>query len=370
MKEIRPHLTATAPPVLDLPSPPEIGQIHIGPIQTIPAILTRLGIDPEPLLHSAGIDPRLFENPTNQISLTNVGRLLEVCNANTGIPHFGLLVGAHFKLEMFGLVGHLMRNEANVREALRIHRLNSRMHNGGEGTNLIEISERRCALTYGVFTPDTQAVGLIYDVAVMIGIRMMKSLCGDSWCPAEVRLSHSPPPACAEYAKLFEAPVLFDEPFTMLVFDKAWLDTPVVGADFEQRHILRRLFAQAPPISLADQIRCVLCNGVMAGDVDVEYFAKLFSMSIRSLQRRLADEKTSLKILTTEARLLVGQQLLTETALPIAEIAAAIGYSHSAAFVRAFRTGTGQSPGRWRQSLKTQKNSTAKIKAETSPFAP
>ena len=263
-----------------------------------------------------------------------------------------------------------MRHETNVREALRAHRLNSRLHNRGACTNLIEISERRCALTYDVFTPNTPAVGLIYDVAAMIGFRMMKSLCGDGWCPAEVRLPHSPPLACAEYARLFEAPVLFDEPFLMLVFDKAWLDAPVVGADSEQRQLLRQLIAQALPASLADQVRRVLYNSLMAGDADVEDVARLFLMSIRTLQRKLADESTSLKILTTEARLLVGQQLLAETALPIAEIAAAIGYSHSAAFVRAFRTSTGHSPGRWRQSQPTHDTSTARIKTETSPYAP
>jgi hypothetical protein len=92
-----------------------------------------------------------------------------------------------------------MRHETNVREALRAHRLNSRLHNRGACTNLIEISERRCALTYDVFTPNTPAVGLIYDVAAMIGFRMMKSLCGDGWCPAEVRLPHSPPLARAVF---------------------------------------------------------------------------------------------------------------------------------------------------------------------------
>jgi AraC-like DNA-binding protein len=347
--------------VPEVPAPPGFGEINIGPIQAIPITLASHGVDPEIVMRNVGVAPALFESSTNRIDIAVLVQLLEACIAVTGIPHFCLLVGAHYDLEMLGPVGILMKNETSVREALRVQRLNSRLHNRAAGINLIEISNQRCALTYGVFASKTPAVGLIYELAAIIGIKNMKSLCGDDWRPAEVRLSRRTPSATDEYLRLFEAPVFFDEPLTMIVFDKTWLDAPVVNADIERRNLYRRLFAQAPPATLAEKILRVLCNGLMAGDADIENVARLFSMSVRTLQRRLADEGTSLKILTSEARSIVCRQLLTSTAMPIAEISAAIGYSHPAAFVRAFRKTMGQNPSSWRKSQAAFRASSAQI---------
>ena len=54
------------------------------------------------------------------------------------------------------------------------------------------------------------------------------------------------------------------------------------------------------------------------------------------------------KVLIDEVRYDVARQLLRDTALPVAEIAAALDYSGSAVFDRAFRRWSGMSPSAWR----------------------
>ena len=68
----------------------------------IPAVLRRLGCDPDEVLAEAGVDVRLFDDPENQISYLRRGRLLDICVNRTGCPHFGLLVGQRNGLEALG----------------------------------------------------------------------------------------------------------------------------------------------------------------------------------------------------------------------------------------------------------------------------
>ena len=72
---------------------PPPGYIHLGVSKEIVPTLRALGIDPDPVIRAAGLDPRLFDDSMNVIPFSALGRLYTLCVARTGCPHFGLLVG-------------------------------------------------------------------------------------------------------------------------------------------------------------------------------------------------------------------------------------------------------------------------------------
>jgi AraC-like DNA-binding protein len=213
------------------------------------------------------------------------------------------------------------------------------------------LGERIVGLSYAVCTPGVPAVWLADETSVMIGWRMMKSLCGDAWRPVEVRLAHARPRDSGTYRELFGVAVRFDVPLSMLVFERRWLDAPVVGADPALLAVLDAMAAAAPglPVRLSDQVRRVLRSGVLSGRDDAASVADLFSISERSLRRRLADEGATFVALVAEARLVVARQLLESTRMSVGEIAAALHYGDVTAFSRAFRGWTGVPPSAWRQ---------------------
>jgi len=86
----------------------------------------------------------------------------------------------------------------------------------------------------------------------------------------------------------------------------------------------------------------------MAGDASAPRVAVLLGLHERALRRRLRDEGTSLHALVSIARVEIAQQLLQETRLPVAEIAATLHYADATAFARAFRRAAGSSPTAWR----------------------
>lgn len=328
------------------------GEVNVAPIAGMMLVLREHGIDPAPLLKAAGMPADVFDDPTRGVSVVHIGRLLEGCVAATGKTHFGLLAGLRFELPMLGVVGYLMRNEATVGAALHTLVLNLRLHDRGAVAGLEHLGDRLVGLTYGVCTPGTPATGLIDDTAVMIGCRILQTLAGPEWRPEEVQLAHGAPAQPRTYLDHFRAPVRFDAPLSMLVFQRKWMDAPVHGADPALLTLLRQLLAQAEAQTatrLTDQVRRVLRTSVLNGTADADHVAALFAISGRSLRRRLAEEGSSLHALVAEARLIVARQLLEETRLPVSEIAAALHYSDLTAFSRAFRGWTGRPPTAWRR---------------------
>ena len=328
------------------------GDVGLGPVSPIPATLRRHGIDPVPLLQQVGLDLEAFNDPARRVPLDRLTRLLEACVEATGKPHFGLLIGQQFEMPMLGVLGYMMKNEVSVRAALRRFVFNLRLHDRSAVVAMENLGERNVGLSYAVCTPGVPAVWLADDTSLVIGCRMMKLLCGNNWRPVEMRLAHSRPTDPRPYRDLFGAPVRFDVPLTMLVFERRWLDAPVVGADPVLLSVLDTMAAAAPglPARFSDQVRRVLRSGVLSGRDDAASVADLFSMSERSLRRRLADEGSTFHALVAESRLVVARQLLESTRMSVREIAASLHYGDITAFTRAFRGWTGMPPSAWRRS--------------------
>src|SRR5215208_2691508 len=96
------------------------GYVHLGVAQEIPSTLRDCGIDPDPIIREAGLDPRLFDDGANIVSRAALGRLLTLSVEHTRCPHFGLFVGRRATLLSLGLVGRLMQHSETVGDALRV----------------------------------------------------------------------------------------------------------------------------------------------------------------------------------------------------------------------------------------------------------
>jgi AraC-like DNA-binding protein len=312
-----------------------------------------MGVDPVEVMRSVGLDPQQFDDSNNRTSIISLGRLVEACVSATGRTHFGLIIGIQFRMPMLGIVGYLMSNEVSIRAALKTLELSLRMQDRAAVAGVVDLSDRLVALSYAVCTPGTPATGLIDDTSIMVGWRIMKSLCGPEWRPSEVHLAHAPPTDPRVYREMFGAPVRFDVPLSMITFERRWLDRPVVGADPVLLSLLQQLRVELERTSaprFTDRVRRVLRTGVLSGYSDARSIAELFSISERSLRRRLADDGATLHALVADARLIVARQLLEETRMPISEIAAALRYADLTAFSRAFRGWTGKPPSKWRRA--------------------
>ena len=82
------------------------------------------------------------------------------------------------------------------------------------------------------------------------------------------------------------------------------------------------------------------------------HVAELLSTSAKTLQRRLAKEGTSFATLLDKTRERMAKQLLTESAVRVASIAALLGYTETPSFINAFRRWTNVTPLAFRNEAK------------------
>jgi AraC-like DNA-binding protein len=87
------------------------------------------------------------------------------------------------------------------------------------------------------------------------------------------------------------------------------------------------------------------------GETRIEAVARVLAVSVRSLQRRLAEAGLSYQQLLEDTRRAAAAQYLSDPALSIGEVGYLLGYSEPAAFHRAFKRWHGVPPLAYRKRL-------------------
>ena len=91
---------------------------------------------------------------------------------------------------------------------------------------------------------------------------------------------------------------------------------------------------------------------VLSGSASETHISKLLSISLRTLRRLLAAQGTSFRELLGEMRYEIARQLLADTHMTTAEVAATLDYADASAFTRAFRRWTNSPPAAWRAKMR------------------
>jgi len=95
-------------------------------------------------------------------------------------------------------------------------------------------------------------------------------------------------------------------------------------------------------------MRTVIQRLIPAGKSRIESAAMSVGMSVRTLQRRLAEMGVSYSDLVDEVRLAHALTLIDDHSIKLWEISRRLGYADAANFDRAFRRWTGHSPSQVR----------------------
>jgi AraC-like DNA-binding protein len=100
---------------------------------------------------------------------------------------------------------------------------------------------------------------------------------------------------------------------------------------------------------LTESLKKLILTYLTVNELNIVWMSKLTGFSVRTLQRRIAKEGADFKTLVSEARSTRATWLLTQSALPVEEIAQFCGYSDVSNFNRAFRKWFGCTPAHFRR---------------------
>jgi AraC-like DNA-binding protein len=316
----------------------------------LPAVLRSLGADPAQVVAEAGLSLALFDNPDNLISYAARGHLVSHCVARTGCQHFGLLLGQQGGLHSLGLMGLLVKYSPDVGTAMRSFVRYTYLHVRGAATTLT-VDDDMAMLSYEIHQPLVEATDQVGDGAVALLFNILRALCGPDWKPAEIRFAHRKPKDVAPFRRFFHAPLRFDAEENALVFSADWLNRQLPETDPQLRRLLQRqidVLEVRHGDDFPEQVRSVLRSALVTGQAKGGQVAALFSMHVRTLNRRLNEFGTGFQQLVDEGRFEIARQMLEDSAMDIAQIAAMLDYADASAFTRAFRRWSGTTPARWR----------------------
>lgn len=309
------------------------------------------GLDIAALLLRAGIAPALLESPLARVSQQQYALLVRVLRRAMRDELWGLtrrpLRPGSFALGM----RHVVRC-TSLGEALRagfafydllIEDLVLRLsvHGGLARVQFVPRRERDARLDYAI-----KAV-------------MLFGLSASSWLVARriplVGIDYVPGMQSPETSRVYHAPVRQNQRYVGMWFEARWLDLPVV----QTPQSLPEFLAAAPAnlivsyrdtSSLSDRIRQLLRRRLGGELPSLEDVGKALHIAPQSLRRRLREEGRGFQQIKDDLRRDMAVDYLTQTRLPLIEIANRVGYSEASTFQRAFKHWTGVAPGEYRSS--------------------
>lgn len=294
--------------------------------------------------------PAELREPSREarIPLAQQDELWEAFCAAAGDALIGLRLGNALQVGHLDMVGALLMSCETLGEALEA--LLEYYPIVGEGGEFV-LSEEDAALRliyqphYGV-RREERVEAVLASLA-----HMTRWISGERVQPLQLRFAHAARAAEVRYHELLGCPLLFAAGENALCFARADLATPLIQANAPMREHLRRLadelLQRLGQQSLAVRVQQQLRAQPRWGK---ERIAEQLELSGRHLNRKLAEEGTSFKLLRDQVLHQMAEQLLRESPR-LTEVADALGFSDESAFVKAFRRWSGMTPGQFRQGL-------------------
>jgi AraC-like DNA-binding protein len=291
--------------------------------------------------------PQTPIDPYQLIPLAKYVALFEHAAQLLEDPCLGLKLGHAFRPDLLGPLGFLFQASVNLRQALQ--QLTSWLSVWQSATRVELIAGDTTAdyiYQIGAASIRPRRQDAEYSLAALCSL--IRNFLGCQWSPLEVHFEHSSNMRRA-YEHSFHAPVFFGQNVNRIVMRAGDLNRAGIASDrsmmpFMERHLHDLAEESREPETLASQVNYLIARRMGAGPLTVSAVAQELGLSARSFQRRLAEERTSLRRLVRDQRRILAESLMKDRSATVTDVAHTCGYSETAVLSRAFKVWTGASP--------------------------
>ncbi|MGC4253004.1 MAG: AraC family transcriptional regulator [Sphingobium sp.] len=326
------------------------------------AILDDRNIPTRNLLSLPGLQEADLTNPLERLPIDAFLTFTHQVAQAIGDPHIGLRLGAMRQPAAGPILSQLFLFAGTLREAIRNFADATASFQEKTQIDLIPHGDD-WSVIYRIDDIDPELARQDNEYTLAVLCSLIRSRMGGEWNPIEVHFEHGAPASPAIYERIFRAPVFFDHAISQIVIRKNDLDriNPHAGGKMvdliiEYLRELRDDMEQSCTVS--HRASLAVMNNLVRPGFGIAMIARHLNMSVRSLQRHLANENTSFQEIVRQHRERLARSLMhSGRRTKMADIAATLGYADETTWSRAFKSWTGMSPGRYARTRRTPSTS-------------
>jgi AraC-like DNA-binding protein len=310
-----------------------------------------LGLSPERLAKSVGLDLFLLNDLDSRISAGAFAELLERSARAAKVEDFGLRLAESRGLGILGPIGIVIHQEPDLRAAL--HSLIRYLPAHNESLVLRLDEEREVAL----LSLDVRSSGFgearqVTELSLGAFFRILGRLAGPQWKPHRVCFEHGAPRNLAAHKRFFGCRVEFEQHCNAIIFPRRDLDAPLAMSDAMLARYAHRYLdsiMENRNASACEKVRELVTLSLSSGSCSATKVARGMGVDRRTVHRYLQEAGTSFSSIVSEVRKELATRLLASRR-PMTEVASLLGFSGTAAFSRWFSQSFGCNPTKWRDA--------------------
>lgn len=315
-------------------------------------VALRHGLPAHDLMRRFGLDPAMLMNREQRISFIAVCRLLEASASESGCQSFGIQMARARTAFDFGVIGLLLAHKRTLREVLLAMLQYRHLLNDALGL-YFETTGSRVVIGEQILCDTGEWPRQTVELAIGVLTRTCAAILGPNWHPISVHFTHSAPSDLRDHRHCFGCPVVFGSDFNGLICLDSDLDQHNPMADPELVRYAEGLAKSVDPEgspTIDAQVRNAIYLLLPVEQADIEHVARHLHMSVRSLQRHLADAETTFSNLIEEVRYDLVIRYMSNPRYSIGHVSALLGYTRHASFTQWFTRHFGMAPMSWRKS--------------------
>jgi len=309
------------------------------------------GLNNRELFERAGLNPAKLRNPDARYPDKRIIKLWEYALEAIDDPCLGLEVASHFYPTTLHALGFAWLASQTLKDAFERLIRYSRIITDVEKLSFEETTQD---FRFKIHLPDDRPYFPYedYDAAFAIVVHLCRLSCGNDFCPKHIVMQREEPACVDRFYALFRCSIEFSSDSYEIWFNKPDIGKQLPAANerlaLMNDKVVMDYLVELDKDDIVMQVKQKLIDQLPTGKVTQKDIANALHMSERSLQRKLAEHKTSYKKILDEVRKELAKGYINDARLSINEITYLIGFSEPANFTRAFKRWHGTSPSAYR----------------------
>jgi len=309
------------------------------------SLLDSMGAPVDRWLRRTHISSLLICDPEALVPLFPIYRFIELAARHEHLEDLGRLAGQRASAFELGAFGNALSGASRVYDYVQTGiRLIGEL---SRGTRLwLSIEDDMLRINQHLAGPPGfgRCIADVYTLTMTIS--MLRRFLGPAWSPGEVRLMAGNGGLLGSSDVLGDAPVVIGQRHSSFTIACSLMNLPVQrdNASLSSGIKTTRGPGRVMPADFTTSIRQLIESLLPEQCPVIQTVAEAAGMSSRTFQRRLGESGVSFTGLVTDCRIRFAKEWLAASDIPVAEIAATLGYTDASNFARAFRRQTGMSP--------------------------